>query len=683
MWLARVAILAAVALPLGLAGCGDPPPAVPSPAGPVELTPDEIDTAVAGLVEATARRRAVTDFSTLPPWSARSGADPVALSTHGPRTVGVEHRGRLVVLDAEANVTAAASTVPGARTLAWIDDTVVVASETTGDLDIFDADTLRSRARQRVAEVASIRDVAWGEPERQLYLADPHRHRVMRVAWPSAPTTDGTVHSAEMVDACTGALAVMRVQGWLLYDCMLAHQLVIRSVAADGRLGPATTIEHDGPMWSMDAVATAQGGLRVLVGGVEDHPLDRQDGAFGFVDSYVFEYQVAPSSPSTPATAALVHALDVSTHGVITPKRVRWMADGEAAITGYGADVAVGVRWSEDPAAAPEVRRVPSMPGVTDFVGTLDQGLFANPLLDAWMFTRPGQAVTAVAVDDPTDDRTASERLGEALAFTGLMAPQATSAGRRSLFSCETCHFEGRTDGRTHWTGRGTVHATTKTLRGLFNNRPHFSRALDETTAQMVHAEFRVANTGTEQDPWFTLPDGDAPWLDALGVAPRPIDPVALRRALIDFLAAFTPEPNPAIVGQREPTAIQRRGAELFAAHCESCHRARWITDEPSSAVPPDRWFEYLLHPTGGIVWASELRYQTGVEPYVHAQGARVPSLRRLWVKRPLMTNGSAATVEQVLQGVRPGQAAVHGGGDGPGLSPDERAALAAFLDLM
>ena len=59
------------------------------------------------------------------------------------------------------------------------------------------------------------------------------------------------------------------------------------------------------------------------------------------------------------------------------------------------------------------------------------------------------------------------------------MAPSSSSEGAKSRFSCETCHFEGYVDGRTHHTGRGDVRATTKPLVGLFNNRPHFSRALD------------------------------------------------------------------------------------------------------------------------------------------------------------------------------------------------------------
>ena len=203
------------------------------------------------------------------------------------------------------------------------------------------------------------------------------------------------------------------------------------------------------------------------------------------------------------------------------------------------------------------------------------------------------------------------------------------------------------------------------------------------TTARMVHSEFRVANAGTAQDPWFSLTRANAPWLDALGAPPDPLDPVTLRRALVDFLAAFTPEPNPAVRGLTALGPQQAAGARLFAEHCVSCHQARLVADDPRSVVPVARWADLVLHPTGGIVWGSSERARTGVEPYVHPEGPRVPSLRRLWVKRPLLTNGRARSVLQLLADVRLGSPQIHAGGEGRALTLVEQEALAAFLDLL
>lgn len=676
----------ALALALLMLGCGGGAPAPepePEPAS-AEPSPDaaasEIDAAIDALIDYTAARRASLDFSTLAPWSARSGPDPFALLSQGPHTLGLLRSGRVVVLDADASVLREATTLDGATGLTAMGDALVVTSEATGQLDVLDATTLARRGRHAVPGVASIRHAAWGEPEQRLYLADPHRHRILRIP---APTDPPQPLDVEPVDDCPGALRVVRTGSWLAYDCLLGHRVVVRRVDDQGRLGPAAAIEHDGPIWSFDAAVSPTGALWVLAGGVEDRPLDRTDGAFGYIDSFAFVYAVDPAEPGDPPAIERRHLLNVSEHGVITPKHVRWIEAPQAAlVTGYGGDTALTITWPTtdgDPVLGP--RRI--VPGITDAVGTPDRGLFADPLLDAWIVTRPDAPPRVVPIDDPRDDRTPSERLGEALAFTGLMAPRATSEGRRSRFTCETCHFEGRTDGRTHWTGRDEVHATTKTLRGLLANRPHFSRALDRTTAGMVHNEFRVANAGTEHDPWFSLSRADAPWLDALGAPADPLDPALLRRALVDFLAAFTPEPNPAIRGLTALSPAQAEGARLFAEHCESCHRARLVADDPESAVPPPRWPQLVLHPSGGIVWGSDARAKTGVEPYVHPEGPRVPSLRRLWVKRPLLTNGSADSVQALLHDVRLQTTAVHGGGEGQPLDPAQQRALGAFLDLL
>ena len=133
--------------------------------------------------------------------------------------------------------------------------------------------------------------------------------------------------------------------------------------------------------------------------------------------------------------------------------------------------------------------------------------------------TNPASFVPVTAEQAPL--ATTEERLGEALFFTTLMAPGNSSEGSHSRFSCETCHFEGYVDGRVHYTGRDDVRVATKPLRGLFNNRPHFSRALDADLATVSHHEFRVAGKGSGSDPWFVLRNEDYPWLAAAGGARR------------------------------------------------------------------------------------------------------------------------------------------------------------------
>ncbi len=666
--------------PDGTPAQGRSPAVDERPADPQQAREDAIEEAVAELIAYAQDKRAATDFATLPTWSERAGPDPIALLATGTRRLGLLRIGAIVELADDGDIVGMVATRDGATALRDVGASIVVASERSGALEVFDDGELLSPRSVHVADVASIRDVAWGEAEGRLYLTDPHRHRVLSVPWPARGQEPVTAQTVE--ETCRGASTVRRVGPWLVYDCLLGHRLVVRRVGEDGALGPAAAIGHDGPIWSFDAAVVGDE-LVVVAGGVEDHALDRTDGGFGYIDSFAFVYAVTggDAAPSIERRATV----NVSESGVVTPKVVRWIEPGaRAAVVGFGSARGVELSWTGPLDDDPTVATVDLPPGTTDFVGTLADGMFANPLLDAFVRTRTGTAPKVVAVPLAQSDRTPSERLGEALVFTTLMAPEGITEGKRSRFTCETCHFEGRTDGRIHWTGRGDVHATTKTLRGLFNNRPHFSRALDRTTGKMVHAEFRVANEGTGFDPWFAIEVADHAWLRDLGVTEDTLSPAALRRAVVDFLAAFTPDTNPAIGDRKAFDATQRQGMAIFERECVSCHAARLVADDPKSVVAPQDWERHVLSANGPIVWGSAERSKTGVEPYVHPSGPRAPSLRRLWVKRPLLTNGSAGSVDEVLANVRLGVDAVHGGGaQGRALTDDERRALGEFLDLL
>jgi cytochrome c peroxidase len=277
--------------------------------------------------------------------------------------------------------------------------------------------------------------------------------------------------------------------------------------------------------------------------------------------------------------------------------------------------------------------------------------IIANPLLDAFVLLSEGGATDIVRIEpQPDDNRRRDLRLGEALFFTNLMAPNNPTDGAHSSFSCETCHFEGYVDGRVHHTGRDDVRVVTKPLLGLFNNRPHFSRALDPDLSSVAHAEFRVAGAGSDHSPWFVLEPAAHPTLAAFNPSlASSLSPLDLRLALMTFLMDFSHRTNPAIEGRTTFTPFEREGAELFRHRCESCHEARTSTDEPQSRVPFDRWESLVFSPSGPIVWAQSDYRKTGVEPYVHELGARVPSLRRLYKKRPYLTSGVAQDLEQVL----------------------------------
>jgi hypothetical protein len=236
--------------------------------------------------------------------------------------------------------------------------------------------------------------------------------------------------------------------------------------------------------------------------------------------------------------------------------------------------------------------------------------------------------------------------LGEVLFFTTLLTPHNRSDGALSRFTCEACHFEGGIDGRVHYTGREDIHATTKTLRGMQNNVPLFSRGGDRSLTSMVMAEFRAANQGDNHI--VTTLTSDYPWLDAIAAIPDTLTPEAQRRAFLRFLMDFRHQPNP----RREAApmnSIARAGLAVFRDRCAQCHQPRTSTREGAAAVPFHSWQDWLESNDRDLVWGAPFFSKTGIEPYVRPGGARVPSLRRVAEKYPYFTNGSAATLRDVL----------------------------------
>ncbi len=667
----------AVALALACDGSGPGRASTPSSAPP-EVVPD----VAARLAAYEDERHASFDPLTRSSWSASAGDEPFAIAAlDGASAVGVlRGRDAIVLLDRDAversrvsgpdDPTAVAIGADGAAYVVGAGGDVVRVAR---DGDGLGAPTPLSlpgigRGRELVA-------APWG-----LVATDAAGDRVL--AFPQARRPAAATATAD-VSACGGPIGLAHGGGLVAAVCLFDRGLALTELDAGGtRVLRSTRVVHDGPWWSATVVPRGDGWI-VAGGGVEDHPLDRSDGSFGYVDPHVFVLSVTRCGAAL--CAERLAAINVGAWGVVTPKWVGVELVGEAiglTITGYGGEQMTRVELRADGTLGPPTHRAVA-PGLRQLARVGDGWIGANPLLDRWVRIDDDGDVHLVAPVGPTAPRDSDVRVGEALFFTSLLAPGADSTGQRSRFTCETCHFEGTVDGRVHFTGREDIHAATKPLLGLFVNRPHFSRAFDRTLAMMVDNEFDVANRGSAQGPQFSVSPTSTPWLAVLGVD-APMGPEALRRALMSFFVAFDHEPSPAVRGRTEFTALEREGARLFATHCESCHQARTITDDASTRVDPSRWPSLVLSPVGPLVWASETRVRTGITPYVHADGARVTSLRRLAIKRPYFTNGSARSLEAVLEGLRLRPDFAHAGGDATaGLDAEARRALLAFLVLL
>lgn len=659
----------------------------PAPAPPDEPPPHERELQALSAFEQ--QRRTQADFAALPPSDQVLGPDPyrIAALGGGERLIGLlRGESAVVVLDRDGAelARAAAPRSPGGLAVS-ADDDVLVVGEAARELAQY---RMAGGRLERVAtlpvDALGMRDVALAPDGKTAYVVEERDGRLLAVSLERDRTRALRASGVRELGRCHGPIQVEAALGLVAVDCLLDHTLEIR------RDGEVARIHHDGPLWRFALHREPDGGLLVAAGGVEDHALEREDGGFGYIDSYVFLYRLAPGA----AQPVRLAAINTSELGVVTPKWVAIRAAGRAVsvtTAGYASAKLVTLTWrGGDFAARPEVDTTELVPGTSAAVVAGDGSgtvWTANPLLDAWVVARGG-APHVVPVASARPPRPVLSRIGELLFFTTMMSPWNSAEGKLSRFTCETCHHEGYIDGRIHFTGRGNVHATTRPLYGLFSVRPYFSRALDKTMTQMVHAEFRVANRHNGRDPWFALTRADVPWLDRVAGAPAQLSPERLREAFMTFLMDFTHRANPAAQDHARFTELERAGARTFRDRCAGCHAARLVTDDPASAVPFERWESLVLSPGGPIAWSNAAYARTGVMPYVHDRGARTAPLRRLYKKWPYFTNGSAPSLADVLDRFASSPtAAYHDGAPADAalvrLTAEDKAALRAFLDLL
>jgi hypothetical protein len=685
MWVRLVSALVwAVALGMCCGACA--PKASASAGRRVDPQRLEIRGALRRLRAHEATLRAAADWEKRPPATRALGADPTRLCALGAGFVGLlRGSSELVLLDRSLAERARISgPLEPIDCVATSESEVVVVGSR-------EAAVFRYRLRggalelvERVPLPSALTPRAVQSLGSELFVLDSSAGLLFSLTLGDSskrPAARASVRKVQSFPLCRDPVSLTRVGRRLIVNCLLEHALSIREVDAQGELGEESArIEQRGPFWGLTAIEQGDA-LLIAAAGVEDHPLERHDGAFGYVDSFIYLFRVRGRSVER------VQAINVSDYGLLVPKALSFSESSERGLTlwatayGSGRLLELGLADSSEP---PRIASHVFFPGVSQVLARDGQLFAASPLLDAWLcFGSCAQAVTHVAAAG--GEPTASVRLGEALAFTELIAPRASSDGAHSRFTCETCHFEGGIDGRLHDTGRLGTHVVTRPLFGLLPNAPHFSRALDPVLTSVSHNEFRVAGLGNPYDPWFSLRVDDFPWLSEFGLHGL-LDAETLRRALIDFLAVFEPAENPRRRGRQKFSELEARGALDFRTHCVRCHAARLVSDDVATEVDFSRWESLIFSEAGPLVWARGDYEKTGVLPYVSPRGARVASLRRVGFKYPYFTNGSAHSLDEVLAAIRYSDAEAFHAAAPPrahALSATERESLNAFLALL
>ena len=214
-------------------------------------------------------------------------------------------------------------------------DTVLVAGELAANVARFrwNGERLEPAGTAVIDGVRAIRGITFG-PGRWVYLIEEQRGRLIAFELDGSARDRLVFGHRRDVTVGKGPIRMARAGDRLIIDCLLDHALVIQRLEPSGMpTGEAPIrIVLDGPIWSF-AASDGGGGLRIAIGAAEDHPLDRTIGAFGYVDSFLYLYDVDLDA----RRATRIAAVNLGEHGVVVPK-VLLLSGATVRVSGYGSD---------------------------------------------------------------------------------------------------------------------------------------------------------------------------------------------------------------------------------------------------------------------------------------------------------------------------------------------------------
>ena len=621
------------------------------------------------------------------------GADPCRIR-HLSRTdhylILLRNASRIVLCDRHLRIIDSAPSPPHPVAMDVVDDNLLlVGGELSGTVSRYHigANRIGVLPDIKLQNVVSVRDLVYDEDTASLFLIDDFSRRLVQARLPLSEIRRPDVRVRQRAFPIDpGPLRILHIKNYLIIDFLLTHTLQIiplRRGAPD--FSRSSRIVNKGPFWSVSALRT-DGKLLIAAGGIENRPFSRKRGEFGYIDSFLYLFTLKVDrdgvfrwKKSDRYDQRRYLSANLSEQGVLTPKAIVFSRTDKAEprlwVTGYGSDHAVAFRLGARGLTLE--RRVSVMPGISDAVVVPNPKgaslVYATPLLDRVVkrdLSTRGKAKVPVRhyLDFPM--QFTPPRLGEILFFTDLMTPNNSSQGELSRFTCEACHFEGHFDGRVHFTGRDHIYTSTKPVRGLADNVPIFSRAGDRSLSSMVMTEFQVANQ--HRKGTFYIRKDRYPWMSTVENWPEILTPLALRQGLLSFFVAFDHEPNPWRIQHPTLSKRARRGLRVFRDRCADCHQPLRST-RTGNGVAFAHWARWLTHKNLDLIWGAPFLARTGVKPYVSSAGARVPSLRRVWMKYPLFTNGSAKSIRDVLEDFRYMNSTVWHQFDGAGFTPSKR----------
>jgi DNA-binding beta-propeller fold protein YncE len=461
----------------------------------------------------------------------------------------------------------------------------------------------------------------------------------------------------------------------LLVANFIGHTVGVYPVLADGGVGAALqTIETAAPILALTVVpsrapardAVKDGAPRgaLLLATHEDRALSRERLAVEGLDSVVLSLPAAPPGAAAPFVdpgPGHRFALNLSERSRDPVVGLDAVAFDEftdrVAIAGAGSDnlvVARAAALAEEPAVD-----VGTSPSAVTFLP--DGGVVtADRLSDTLSFVHGTDGTLVVtdtlAVGKP--ERTTRAERGEVLFYSRRLVPNNVATGPLSIYTCAACHADGHIDGRRHPSKRNRFFSMTKTCRGLVGTEPFLSLGKPDTFAAFAdnivatHAQGALdAPDSYDQYPVTLRLREGARW-GTVTLSPREV-----RATLAAYLPRLPVEPSPfEAVGRTALTPPERDGLAVFRDRCSGCHQLQIATGS-TRAVPARELERDLL--AGRLVLTSARRYDVGT-PVLGEDGNNPPSLRGVWAAAPYFSDGSAATLEDVLRRTDPGVPTVH-----------------------
>jgi mono/diheme cytochrome c family protein len=487
--------------------------------------------------------------------------------------------------------------------------------------------------------------------------------------------------------------ATGRARPLLLVSNRVSHTLTVHEVDDTGGLSLAMqTITTEAPILDV-AVAPRRGAgdLRgvLMLTTHEDRPLSRARLAVEGLDSVVLTLPLAEPEARFPfldpgrGKRASINLTDRRAGAVVGLDALAVDgARGRVAVVGAGSDNLLTAPLDAVGLAQGFPRSVGAHPSAVAFlpdgrVATADRLSDTVTILPA---DDAGGGATTLTVGRPAR-ATAAER-GELMFYSRALVPNNVADGPLSIYTCAACHVDGHIDGRRHPSKRNRFYSMTKTCRGLLGTEPFLSVGKPDT-----FAGFADNIVGTHAQGALESPDSYDRYPVTLrvrsgdGWAQLTLAPDAVRAALAAYMMRIPVEPSPfAAAERRQFDDGERRGLALFRDNCAGCHRLARAAGDARAVTAPAELEARLLQ--GELALTSAQLYDVGT-PLLGEAGNNPPSLRGVWAAAPYFSDGSAATLEDVLRRTDPSVPQVHKAENAArpaAFSPAQRADLLSFL---